>query len=118
MHSTLNLATRRLLQVVLDMLSNPNHAMLMAEREAAKKAGERVYDPPSPYRNELIAIEAAYRAAKEAQQMLAEAHEPDLPLMPAPTFPGFPGIPPVTCEPKNTGRQFNDTKITCGGGAQ
>lgn len=117
MHSHLNIATRRLLQVILDMLSNPLYADKMAEREAEKKKGERVYDPPSQYRNDLIAIEAAHRAAKEAQQMLAEAHEPDLPIMPAPTFPGFPGIPPVTCEP-NTGRQFNDTKITCGGGAQ
>lgn len=73
MNSDLNIATRRLLQVVLDMLTNPNHEMLMAEREEAKKRGERVYDPPSPYRNELLAVEAAVRAAREAQQMLADA---------------------------------------------
>lgn len=97
MHSTLNLATRRLLQVVLDVLSNPLYAEKMAEREAA--------------------IEAAWRAANEAKGMLEAAHEPALPIMPSPMIPGFPGIPPVTCEP-NTGRKFNYTKITCGGGAQ
>lgn len=117
MHSTLNLATRRLLQVVLDVLSNPLYAEKMAEREAAKKAGERLYDPPSPYRFDPAAIEAAWRAANEAKGMLEAAHEPALPIMPSPMIPGFPGIPPVTCEP-NTGRKFNYTKITCGGGAQ
>lgn len=92
MNRDLNHATRRLLQVVLDMLTNPNHATLMAEREETKKKGERVYDPPSPYRNELTAIEAAHRAAKEAQQMLAEAHEPALPFGATQPFGGVPAV--------------------------
>jgi hypothetical protein len=73
MNSDLNVATRRLLQVVLDMLKNPLYAHAMAEREEKQKAGERVYDPPSLYRVEGIAVEAAVRAAHEAQQMLFEA---------------------------------------------
>ena len=75
MNSDLNQATRRLLQVVIDMLTNPNHAMLMAAREEAQKKGERVYDPPSPYRCDFLAVEAAFRAAQQAQQMLAEAQK-------------------------------------------
>lgn len=73
MTEELNHATRRLLQVVLDMLSNPNYALAMEEREAAKAKGERVYDPPSPYRQDLLAVEAAFRAAKQAHEMLTQA---------------------------------------------
>ena len=58
MNSDMNIATRRLLQVVLDMLSNPSHAEESRERR---------------YRCDYLAVEAAFRAAKEAQQMLFEA---------------------------------------------
>lgn len=68
-----NIATRRLLQVVLDMLTNPNFELQMAEREEAKKRGDHVYDPPSKFRVEALAVEAAWRAASEAQRMLFEA---------------------------------------------
>lgn len=73
MNSDQNIATRRLLQVVLDMLTNPDFEQLMAEREQQIAKGEHVYNPPSRYRCELIAVEAAHRAATEAQKMLFEA---------------------------------------------
>lgn len=63
MNSDQNIATRRLLQVVLDMLTNPDFEQLMAEREQQIAKGEHVYNPPSRYRCELIAVEAAHRAA-------------------------------------------------------
>lgn len=73
MNSDQNIATRRLLQVVVDMLTNPNFELLMAEREDAKQRGDRVYDLPSRFRCEVTAVEAAWRAATEAQRMLFEA---------------------------------------------
>lgn len=64
MNRDLNHATRRLLQVVLDMLSNP-------EAEAAP-AVRRVGHEQPRYRTSIDCVEAAWRAAREAQQMLAE----------------------------------------------
>lgn len=52
MNSDQNIATRRLLQVVLDMLTNPDFEQLMVEREQQIAKGERVYNPPSRYRCE------------------------------------------------------------------
>jgi len=62
-NSDLNHATRRLLQVVLDMLRNP---------EADLPPKNEQY-PPAKFRTEITCVEAAWRAAKEAQAMLAEA---------------------------------------------
>lgn len=115
MNSDLNIATRRLLQVVLDMLSNPNHADLMAEREAAKARGEHVYAPPSPYRYPFLAVEAAFRAAREAQQMLAEAACTPMVVPTSPVIVPAPWQPtsPVTCEQGTAAPQVFDTQITC-----
>lgn len=63
MTDDLNHATRRLLQVVLDMLRNP----------AADKPPEDERYPPPKYRTDAQCVEAAWRAANEAQQMLAES---------------------------------------------
>lgn len=101
MNSDLNIATRRLLQVVLDMLSNPDYARLMEERAAAKAKNERVYDPPSLYRCDPLAVEAAFRAATEAQQMLREAAiDMEIGLVPksAPFIVGAPTPAPVSPE--------------------
>ncbi len=76
MNTDLNVATRRLLQVVLDMLTNPDFEQLMKERAQAIVAGEKVYGRPPRYRTDLLAVEAAHRAANEAQQMLFEAMPP------------------------------------------
>lgn len=73
MNADLNHATRRLLQVVLDMLSNPDFDRLMAEREADRTDGKSTAYLPTRYRCDPLAVEAAHRAAKEAQEMLAEA---------------------------------------------
>lgn len=73
MNSDMNKATRRLLQVILDMLSNPNHAEETREREAKIAAGEKYPgNVPSRYRCDFLAVEAAWRAANQAQQMLAD----------------------------------------------
>ena len=71
MDMTLNLATQRMLQLIRDMLASPDYDRLAQEREQAKAKGERVYDLPSRYRCDLSAVEAAYRMATEAQQLLA-----------------------------------------------
>lgn len=64
MSDELNIATRRLLQVVLDMLSNP-------DTDSKDYNGNAI-----PYRCDLHCVEAAHRAAKQAQEMLAEAMAP------------------------------------------
>lgn len=64
MPDELNVATRRLLQVVLDMLSNP-------DTTAKDYNGNAI-----PYRCDVQCVEAAHRAAKQAQEMLAEAMRP------------------------------------------
>lgn len=79
MNPDLNVATRRLLQVVLDMLSNPDFEQLMKERSNAIIDGKQVFGLPPRYRTDLLAVEAAHRAANEAQQMLAEAMPPAVP---------------------------------------
>lgn len=62
MNDTLNHATRRLLQVALDMLRNP---------EADLPPPDPRYPPPK-WRTDVTSVEAAWRAVHEAQQLLAE----------------------------------------------
>ena len=65
MNNDLNHATRRLLQVVLDMLANP---LPKPEGDQAKYWQQ--------FRTDVSCVEAAWRAANQAQQMLAEAMPP------------------------------------------
>lgn len=67
MNNDLNKATRRLLQVVLDMLSD---APAVADYEKEEKKSR--YEPLR-FRTDINRVEAAWRAAREAQEMLAEA---------------------------------------------
>jgi len=60
MNADLNHATRRMLQIVIDLLSNPT----------PKDPDEKYW---VPYRNDMQFVEGAVRAAQSAQQMLAEA---------------------------------------------
>lgn len=94
MNHDINHATRRLLQVVLDMLRD-NDAKF--------------------YRTSEQCVEAAWRAANEAQQMLLQSAAEPVPPQPMQPLGPWPwhGIPPVTCEPATGAPPANGVTITC-----